>query len=96
MALMQGELLRPPELVALKRPEASIGSNYALGFLVAQSGCAGIDYEHGGAGAGFKTSVLTSGDGKRVAVLLANGNRENDPEYYALIDQAAKRLYCAA
>ena len=75
MALMQGELLRPAELTALKTPASSIGSDYALGFVVAQSGCAGIDYEHGGAGPGFKTSVLTSGDGKRVAVLLANGNR---------------------
>jgi D-alanyl-D-alanine carboxypeptidase len=96
MALMQGKLLRPAESTALKTPASSIGSDYALGFVVAQSGCAGVDYEHGGAGPGFKTSVLTSGDGKRVAVLLANGNRENDPAYYARIDAAAKRLYCAA
>ena len=95
-ALMQGKLLRPAELVALKTPASSLGSNYALGFVVAQSGCAGIAYGHGGAGAGFKTSVLTAGDGKRVAVLLANGNRRNDPDYYARIDEAARRLYCAA
>ena len=98
-ALMQGKLLRPAELVALKTPASSLGSNYALGFVVAQSGCAGIAgiaYGHGGAGAGFKTSVLTAGDGKRVAVLLANGNRQNDPDYYARIDEAARRLYCAA
>jgi D-alanyl-D-alanine carboxypeptidase len=95
-ALMQGELLLPSELAALKTPASSIGSNYALGFVVAQSGCAATDYEHGGSGAGYKTSVVVSGDGKRVAVLLANGNRVNDPDYYALIDAAAKRLYCAA
>jgi D-alanyl-D-alanine carboxypeptidase len=95
-ALMQGRLLRPPELAALKTPASSVGSAYALGFLVARSGCAGVDYEHGGAGPGFKTSVVASGDGTRVAVLLANGNRENDPEYYALVDRAAKRLFCAA
>ena len=96
MALMQGKLLRPAELNALKTPAASVGSDYALGFVVAQSGCAGVDFEHGGAGPGFKTSVVTSGDGTRVAVLLANGNRENDPGYYALVDATAMRLYCAA
>lgn len=95
-ALMGGELLQPPELAVLKTPASSIGSDYALGFVVADSGCAGIDYEHGGAGAAFKTSVVVSGDGSRVAVVLANGNRENDPAYYALIDRTAKRLYCAA
>ena len=94
--LMRGELLRPSELADLKTTPASISSDYALGLVVAQSGCAGTAYRHGGAGAGFKTSVLTSGDGTRVAVLLANGNRENDPEYYALVDEAARRLYCAA
>jgi hypothetical protein len=95
-ALMQGQLVRPAQLAALKTSAAAIGSAYALGFVVARSGCAGIDFEHGGAGAGFKTSVLVSGEGKRVAVVLANGKRVNDPGYYALIDASAKRLYCAA
>ncbi len=36
MALMQGKLLRPAELTALKTPASSIGSDYALGFVVAQ------------------------------------------------------------
>ena len=95
-ALMRGELLRPAELAALKSPPSSIGSAYALGVLVVQSGCAGTAYHHGGAGPGFKTSVFVSGDGSRVAVLLANGNRRDDPAYYARIDDAAKRLFCAA
>ena len=95
-ALMRGELLRPAELAALKSPPSSIGSAYALGVLVVQSDCAGTAYHHGGAGPGFKTSVFVSGDGNRVAVLLANGNRNDDPAYYARIDDAAKRLFCAA
>jgi hypothetical protein len=61
-----------------------------------QSGCGDVAYQHGGAGPGFKTSILVSGDGGRVAVLLANGNRRDDPAYYARIDEAARRLYCAA
>lgn len=96
VALMQGKLLERAQLAALKSPAPLIGSNYALGFAVVDSGCAGIDYEHGGAGAGFKTSVVVSGDGRRVAVVLANGNRRNDPAYYTLIDATAKRLFCAA
>ena len=71
-------------------------SAYALGLVVVESGCAGVVYQHGGAGPGFKTSVFVSGDGSRLAVLLANGNRRDALAYYAQIDEAARRLYCAA
>ena len=93
-ALMGGRLLRPSQLVDLKVPPA-IGSNYALGFAVVQSGCAGVAYQHSGGGAAFKTSVFVSGDGTRVAVLLLNGDTVDNRADVAAYS-AARRLYCAA
>ncbi len=95
-ALMDGTLLGPAERTALKTPAVGAKSAYALGLVVVESGCAGVVYQHGGAGPGFKTSVFVSGDGSRLAVLLANGNRRDALAYYAQIDEAARRLYCAA
>lgn len=96
LALMHGRLLRSSELEALKTPPAGAASTYALGFDVVPLACAGIAYTHGGAGAGFKTSVVVAGDGSRVAVLLANGNARGAPAYYNAVDLAARELFCAA
>lgn len=93
-ALMQGTLLRPAQLAALKTLPADVASNYALGVVLAQTPC-GVAYQHNGGGSGFKTSVFVSGDGSRVAVLLLNGataDARGDEAAYA----AAERLFCSA
>ena len=93
-ALMQGKLLRPAQLAALKTPPASVASAYALGVVVDRTPC-GVAYQHNGGGSAFKTSVFVSGDGSRVAVLLLNGatvDARGDTAAYA----AARRLFCAA
>ncbi len=92
-ALMQGKLLGPAQLAAMKTPDSAIGSDYALGLVVEPSGCGGTVYTHNGGGPGFKTSVFVSGDGTRVAVLLLNGNTP-DSRADTAASAAAKRLYC--
>ena len=57
------------------------------------SGC-GRAYGHGGAGAGFRTEALVSGDGARVAVLLLNGRGDDAADRRAA--SAIRELYCAA
>jgi D-alanyl-D-alanine carboxypeptidase len=92
VALMRGELLEPEQLRAMLTPPRELGSGYGLGLGEAATSC-GPAYNHNGAGAGFKTSVLVSRDGGRVAVLLLNGNSAGaDAAAYA----AVERLYCAA
>lgn len=96
--LFGGELLKPAQLTQLKQAPWQIKSAYALGFVAGSDPCggAGLVYTHGGGGPGTKTSVISSGDGNRVAVVLANGYRENDNAYYTALDVLAQRLYCAA
>jgi CubicO group peptidase (beta-lactamase class C family) len=93
VSLMQGKLLKPAQLAALETP--SRWSNYGLGTGIDESGCAGVAYGHNGGGDGFTTSVFVSGDGRRVAVLLANG-RTADDHGDALVHAAMNALYCAA
>jgi D-alanyl-D-alanine carboxypeptidase len=94
VALMQGKLLKPAQLAALKSvaPAAEAGL-YGLGTAVDPSGCAGTAYGHNGGGAGFSTSVFVSGDGKRVAVLQLNG-RASDNSSDEAVHGAMNALYC--
>jgi D-alanyl-D-alanine carboxypeptidase len=92
-ALMQGKLLKPEQLAALKKP--SNHSNYGLGTGIVKSGCAGTAYGHNGGGAGFETNVFISGNGNRVAVLLLNG-RTIDNSGDGIAYKAMNKLYCAA
>jgi D-alanyl-D-alanine carboxypeptidase len=96
VALMQGKLLKPAQLAALKTvaPPAQAGL-YGLGTGVDPSGCAGTAYGHNGGGAGFSTSVFVSGDGARVAVLLLNG-RASDNGSDGAVYAAMNALYCKA
>ena len=95
VGLMQGKLLKPAQLAALKRvaPGAQAGL-YGLGTGVDPT-CAGTAYGHNGGGIGFSTSVFVSGDGKRVAVLLANG-RPSDSSLDDAVHAALSDLYCKA
>jgi len=96
VALMQGKLLKPAQLAAMKTvaPAAAAGG-YGLGIGVDQSGCAGTAYGHNGGGAGFSSSIFVSEDGKRVAVLLLNGRAAADPRD-ADVYAAMNELYCKA
>jgi D-alanyl-D-alanine carboxypeptidase len=99
-ALMQGRLLRPAELAAMKTTTPASG-NYGLGIERRASGCAGLVHQHGGAHYATTSAVFVSGDGKRVAVLLLNGNTliggsTLDPRAGNAVVAAANRLYCAA
>ena len=96
--LVQGRLLRPAELRALETPlTGSIGpgERYGLGTSVYETRCGGRSYGHGGAMAGFRSQVLASGDGKRIAVLLLNGREPDDSESNASFT-AVTELFCAA
>ena len=99
-ALMQGRLLQPAELQAMKTTTPASG-NYGLGLERRQSGCAGVAYQHGGASYSTTSSILVSGDGTRVAVVLLNGNTlvidsTLDPRAGNAAVAAAARLFCAA
>jgi D-alanyl-D-alanine carboxypeptidase len=54
--------------------------------------CGLVVYGHGGAGGGFKTEVLASGDGGWVAVLFLNGRNANTDTRAPAV---AQRLFCA-
>lgn len=99
-ALMQGRLLRPAQLAAMKTPPP-IGSSYALGLDVDAVPCAGVAYQHGGASYSTTSSIFVSGDGKRVGVILLNGNtlagsNTLDPRAGNAAVAASQRLFCAA
>ena len=49
-------------------------------------------FGHSGGGAGFKTDVLVSADGERVAVLLMNGRAGSSGDDKA--HRAVWQLYC--
>jgi D-alanyl-D-alanine carboxypeptidase len=94
VALMRGELLQPEQLRAMLTAPHEIGSTYALGLGEIETPC-GSAFGHNGGGAGYKTSVLVSGDGERVAVLLLNGNTR-DGRADAAAFRTAERLFCSA
>lgn len=68
--------------------------SYGLGVLI-ENTCAGRTYDHNGGGASWASSVAVSADGKRVAVILLNGQRRHNqvstPYYRAML-----KLFCAA
>ena len=59
-----------------------------------EPGACGGAFGHSGAGAGFKTDVLVSANGKRVAVLLMNGRSGSAGDEKA--HRAIWQLYCGA
>ena len=93
VGLVTGKIVSPPTLAEIFRTTPESGS-YGLGTVVEQT-CAGTTYDHNGGGASWASSVAVSADGRRVAVILLNGQRSYDPvstPYY----QALLKLFCAA
>jgi D-alanyl-D-alanine carboxypeptidase len=99
-ALMQGRLIPPAELRAMLTPTA-VSENYGFGLVRTPSGCAGMAFQHGGAGYSTTSSVFVSRDGSRVAVVLADGNTLGsrlslDPGGGNSVVIASLRLFCSA
>jgi len=97
-ALRQGKLLRPAQLSAMELP-SSANSAYALGIGIVGT-CRGNAFQHGGAAFTSRSNVIVSPDGRRVAVVLLNGDTVRDGRVDAragaIVEAAAKQLYCAA
>ena len=98
-SLMRGQLLPPAELTAMRTPSAA-NPGYGLGIGIITTDCRLTAYEHGGASYSTTSAALVSSDGKRVAVVLLNGNisqghspgtRSSDAAF-----AAAQALFCAA
>jgi D-alanyl-D-alanine carboxypeptidase len=84
VALMKGRFFGPLQLATMKSGGFWTGGN-ALG-------CGADAYGHAGAGDGFKSEALVSGDGQRVAVLLLNGRGGRTD---AAADKAIAELFCS-
>jgi D-alanyl-D-alanine carboxypeptidase len=98
-SLMQGRLLPPAELAAMRTPSAA-NPGYGLGIGIITTGCHITAYEHGGASYSTTSAALVSADGKRVAVILLNGNtsqgRSPGTRSSEAAFTAAEGLFCAA
>jgi D-alanyl-D-alanine carboxypeptidase len=96
--LMRGRILKYAELQALEMSYSSDG--YGLGTGIGVDGCGDNAqvFDHNGAGTGYMSTVQVSPDGRRVAVLLMNGNASTnagqDRQETAMV-AAMRRLYCA-
>lgn len=93
VGLVTGRVVSPRTLAEIVGTTPASGS-YGLGTVIEQT-CGGTTYDHNGGGASWASSVAVSADGKRVAVLLLNGQRGYDPvstPYY----RALLKLFCAA
>jgi D-alanyl-D-alanine carboxypeptidase len=88
-ALMQGRVVSKRMVSELKR-----GDSYGLGTGISGA-CTGTVYTHNGGGSSWASSVVVSGDGRQVAVLLLNGRTQDnakDADYAA----AVFKLFCDA
>jgi D-alanyl-D-alanine carboxypeptidase len=101
-ALLQGKLLQPEQLAAMKRTlsegaKADLeGSRYGLGLESLKLSC-GRAWGHGGNFPGYLVYTVTSDDGDRQAVLLVNEDPSSlpdsvGPKFFKLLDRA----YCGA
>jgi D-alanyl-D-alanine carboxypeptidase len=84
VALMKERFFGPLQLARMKYGGFWSGGNTL--------GCGADAYGHAGAGAGFKSEALVSGDGQTVAVLLLNGRGDRTD---AAADKAIAELFCS-
>lgn len=84
VALMKERFFGPVQLARMQHGGFWSGGNTL--------GCGADAYGHAGAGAGFKTEALVSGDGQRVAVLLLNGRGKRTD---AVADRTIAELFCS-
>jgi D-alanyl-D-alanine carboxypeptidase len=90
LALMEGRLLDPRNITAMRGPNLWLGGE--------RTSCAWPAYGWSGGGNGFKTNVWVNRDGSRVAVLLLNGRTANAAQASGdgHAAGALARLYCEA
>jgi D-alanyl-D-alanine carboxypeptidase len=84
IGLMHGDVLDPDWVARMKA---------GLFWTAPELGSCGSAFGHSGGGAGYKTDVLVSGDGDRVAVLLMNGRAGSAGDTRS--HRAIWELYCA-
>ena len=96
--LMQGKLLPVAELSMMRTPSAA-NPEYGLGIGVTTD-CYIPAYDHGGVSYSTTSAALVSEDGKRVAVVLLNGNTSEGRSFGTRSSDAAlnaaRQLFCAA
>lgn len=97
-SLLQGRLLPAAELSMMRTPSAA-NPYYGLGIGITTD-CSISAYEHGGASYSTTSDALVSQDGKRVAVVLLNGNTSEGHSPGTRSSNAAvnaaRQLFCAA
>ncbi len=98
VALMQGRILGRAQLDAMETP-SSANPYYGLGIAIVPT-CGGDAFGHGGASFSSTSWTLVSPDGRRVAVLLLDGNTSSGMSPGTRSSNAAYaavgRLFCAA
>jgi D-alanyl-D-alanine carboxypeptidase len=86
-ALMRGELVHDHQLEVMKSGGFWTGGD--------ETTCGGPAFGHGGGGDGFKSNAWASGDGRRVAVVLLNGRRD-DGRTDVVSGNLMATMYCTA
>ena len=92
VGLVTGKIVDPAtlsQIVTGSGPDPA----YGLGTVI-ETTCAGKTYDHNGGGESWASTVAVSADGTRVAVVLLNGQRGDNPvstPYY----QAMLKLFCS-
>jgi D-alanyl-D-alanine carboxypeptidase len=99
-ALLSGHLLKPAELQAMKTTvsystgKVTLGPGAGLGIGRPPIPCAG--WSHQGELPGYEVAAVSSGDGRRQVVLMANQDRSTMPKRaVALFDRLLEKAFCA-
>ena len=101
-ALLSGRLLKPNELRAMKTTVSydtgkvvTAGPGMGLSIGRPPIPC-GVAWTHGGELPGYEVVAISSGDGRRQVVLMANQDRSTMPKRaVALYDKLVVKAYCA-
>jgi D-alanyl-D-alanine carboxypeptidase len=101
-ALLAGRLLKPNELQAMKTTVSystgkvvASGPGAGLGIGRPPISC-GVAWTHGGELPGYEVAAISSGNGRRQVVLMANQDRSTMPKRaVALFDRLFEKAYCA-
>jgi D-alanyl-D-alanine carboxypeptidase len=88
-ALLEGRLLRAPQLAAMKTDVAASG--YGLGLRIAHTAC-GTAYGHDGDVPGYRNVVWASADGRRIVSLMVNVDESRVP--WSALQVAATTALC--
>jgi len=96
-ALLDGRLLRPAQLAAMRPSLASDGQRWGLGLVETPHSC-GPSWGHGGETLGYETEAESSPDGTRQAILAINADQSMLATRRAqlAISRLAELAYCGS